>query len=139
MIERKVNGWASWWLCPQTPGIYRIVAKGKWQVPGGRLAASTPIALAFGIDSAQCCFCQEVASQHCPILRSSTFSIPCSSLLCTNFCTQLQNGQNILTASTVSMGKVVRRYHRIGISPSGAHVSSTSTRLIFNSDTFESF
>jgi hypothetical protein len=28
------------------------VAKGKWQVPGGRLAASTPIALAFGINSA---------------------------------------------------------------------------------------
>jgi hypothetical protein len=27
----------------------------------------------------------QVASQHCPILRSSTFSIPCGSLLCTNF------------------------------------------------------
>jgi hypothetical protein len=37
---------------PPNPGIYRIVAKGKWQVPGGRLSASTPIALAFGIDSA---------------------------------------------------------------------------------------
>ena len=43
---------------PHPPGIYRIVAKGKWKVPGGRLAASTPIALAFGIDSAQCCYCQ---------------------------------------------------------------------------------
>jgi hypothetical protein len=38
---------------PQTLGIYRIVAKGKWQVPGGRLSATTPIALAFGIDSAR--------------------------------------------------------------------------------------
>ena len=28
------------------------MAKGKWQVPGGRLSASTPIAPAFGIDSA---------------------------------------------------------------------------------------
>ena len=27
-----------------------------------------------------------VASQHCPILRSSTLSIPCGSLLCANFC-----------------------------------------------------
>jgi hypothetical protein len=34
-------------------GIYRIVAKGKWQVEGGWLSTSTPLALAFGIDSAQ--------------------------------------------------------------------------------------
>ena len=36
---------------PKPPGIYRIVAKGKWHLPGGRLSASTPIALAFGFDS----------------------------------------------------------------------------------------
>jgi hypothetical protein len=36
---------------PPNPGIYRIAAKGKWQVPGGRLSDSTPVALAFGIDS----------------------------------------------------------------------------------------
>ena len=28
----------------------------------------------------------QVASQHCPILRSSTLSISCGSLLCANFC-----------------------------------------------------
>ncbi len=30
-----------------------------------------------------------VASQHCPILRSSTLSIPYGSLLCANFCSIL--------------------------------------------------
>jgi len=34
------------------PGIYRIVTKGKWQVLGEGLWTATPVALAFGIDSA---------------------------------------------------------------------------------------
>jgi hypothetical protein len=29
------------------------VAKGKWQVLGGRISISTPLALAFGTDSAR--------------------------------------------------------------------------------------
>jgi hypothetical protein len=37
-------------LCPP-PGIYGILAKGKWPVLGGLLWTSTPLGLAFGIDS----------------------------------------------------------------------------------------
>ena len=51
-MNEQTDAGRPWRLCPQTPGIYRIVAKGKWHLPGGRLSASTPIALAFGIDSA---------------------------------------------------------------------------------------
>jgi hypothetical protein len=33
MNEQTGSG-RPWGLCPQTPGIYRIVAKGKWHLPG---------------------------------------------------------------------------------------------------------
>ena len=66
---------------PKTPGIHRIVAKGKWHLPGGRLSASTPIALAFGIDSAL-----TLLSSIALSYRTSTLRIPCGSPLCANFC-----------------------------------------------------
>jgi hypothetical protein len=34
-----------------TPGIYRIVAEGRWHVRGGWLSTSKPLAFTFGIDS----------------------------------------------------------------------------------------
>jgi hypothetical protein len=32
-MDEQTDSGRPWGLCPQTPGIYRIVAKGKWQVP----------------------------------------------------------------------------------------------------------
>jgi hypothetical protein len=37
-------------LPPKPPGIYRIVAKGKWQVPGGRLSGFLKLSVSLFVD-----------------------------------------------------------------------------------------
>jgi hypothetical protein len=46
------------------------VAKGKWQLLGGRISISTPLALAFGTDSARrSCAPADLFRLHCGIMR----------------------------------------------------------------------
>jgi hypothetical protein len=75
--ERPDRCWPSCGLCPQTPRIYRIMAKGKWQVPGRRL-----------LQLHAPCTCRrhrlgaQVATQHYPSLRPSAFFIVHATKLC---------------------------------------------------------
>jgi hypothetical protein len=71
-MNEKNRCCAFWGLCPQNPGIYRIAAKGKWQVPGVRLSASTAVALAFGIDVSKNGGFFTHVSRTCPSLGHTT-------------------------------------------------------------------